>query len=176
MSDIPKKDIIISMTRCHFIDLLDKLEHYDFDFVDLSAFKNYVFMAPLNEYKYMIHSISNNNEKYTLQYCKKYKIKEKQEKQEKQETQETQEKQENIKETSIDVLEPDIILADIPYGTFGPANLYDLEINLTKKTFNLVNEYVVIDMYDIIEKYNNSENQNKKMVKRKNKLLHLLGC
>ena len=150
----------------HFIYLLDKLEHYDFDFVDLAAFKNYVFMAPLNEYKYMIHSISNNKETYTLHYCKKYKTKEK--------ADEGTEK--NITETNIDEGESDIILADIPYGIFSSANLYDIEINLTKKTLNLINEYIVIDMNDVIEKINDKILEKNNNKKTRNKLLHFLGC
>jgi hypothetical protein len=161
MSDITIKDIkdikdtIIRMTRCHFIDLLDKLEHYDFDFVDLSAFKNYVFMAPLNDYKYMIYSISNTKETYTLQYCQKYK------------------KNKTIEESNIDNVVDNVVLTNIPYGTFNPTNLYDFEINLTKKTFNLINEYVIIDIQDYISKNINNDIQNNK---KRNKLFHLLGC
>lgn len=163
-SQIPENtDIIIRMSRCHFIDLLDKLEHYDFDFVDLSAFKNYIFMAPLNEYKYMIHSISNTKETYTLHYCKKHKNKAK-------------DPQENIKETIIDEQDTDVILENIPYGLFSSANLYDLEINLTKKTLLLINEYVVIDMNDIIEKINVKYVDKKPNKRTRNKILHLLGC
>jgi hypothetical protein len=157
-------ETIISMQRCFFIDLLDKLEHYDFDFVDLSAFKNYVFMAPLNEYKYLIHSISNDKETYTLHYCQKHKIK----------SEKNEVDNKIIQESSID----DIILAKIPYGTFNPTKLYDFEVNLTQKTFRLINEYVVIDIHDIITDNVNVEKDNKNQLinKKRNRLLHLLGC
>ncbi len=145
------KDIIVRCNKCYFIDFLDKMENYDIDFVDLSGFKNYIFMAPLNKYKYMIHSISNNNETYYLQYSKKH----------------------NIKETNLDINseknENNIVLANIPYGIFNPTTLYDLEINITKKTLNLINEYVIIDIIDSIVKIQNNKKNKEKEEKEEDK-------
>ncbi len=171
---INDKDVIIRMLKCNFIDLLDKLERYDFDFVDLSAFKNYIFMAPLNEYKYMIHSVSNNQETYTLHYCQKHKIQNKTINNEANTEEKNNIDDNTIKESNID----DIILANIPYGTFNPTTVYDFEVNLTQKTFKLLNEYVVIDIHDYINNNIDKDNNIKELKnhKKRNRLLHLLGC
>lgn len=63
------KEIII---RCHFIELLDKLERINFDFVDLNELNNFIYYDCKNNHTfintYKISNIINNKETYIFQY------------------------------------------------------------------------------------------------------------
>ena len=59
------KQIII---RCQFIDLLDKLEKINFDFVDINELNNFIYYDYKNDSTYKISNIINYKETYIFQY------------------------------------------------------------------------------------------------------------
>ncbi len=59
------KQIII---RCQFIDLLDKLERINFDYVDINELNNFIYYDYKNETIYKISNIINSKETYIFQY------------------------------------------------------------------------------------------------------------
>ncbi len=48
---------------------------------------------------------------------------------------------------------------DIPNAVFKPEEIYDFEINLTKKTFKKVNQYMVINFMDFIIEENKKQTE-----------------
>ena len=59
---------------------------------------------------------------------------------------------------------------DIPNAVFRPEEMYDFEINLTKKTFHKVNQYTVVNFMDFLideEKKNDKKNEKNNEEKKK---------
>jgi hypothetical protein len=69
MRQTPINNIII---RCEFIDLLDRLERINFDFVDLNELNNFIYYDIKNNKQfvntYKIANVINNKETYIFQY------------------------------------------------------------------------------------------------------------
>lgn len=54
--------------RCEFIELLDRLERINYDYVDLSELNHFIYYDYKNENSYSIANIINNKETYIFQY------------------------------------------------------------------------------------------------------------
>ncbi len=53
---------------------------------------------------------------------------------------------------------------NIPNAIFKPEEIYDFEINITKKTFKKVNQYVVINFMDLMIEENKKTEEKKRKV------------
>jgi len=74
---------------------------------------------------------------------------------------------ENDKETyTFQYYQKDKSKHDIPNAIFKPEEIYDFEINITKKTFHKVNHYTVVNLMDFIIDENKKQEE-KKSNKRK---------
>jgi hypothetical protein len=54
--------------RCEFIDLIDRLEKINYDYVDINKLNNFIYYDHKNENSYKIANIINNKETYIFQY------------------------------------------------------------------------------------------------------------
>jgi len=70
MNEIELKKFNIIKVRSEFIDLLGYLENININFVNINELLNYIYTDPLNEYRYKISEIENNNEIYIFKYLK----------------------------------------------------------------------------------------------------------
>ncbi len=68
MKEHKKKSISNITIRCEFIDLIDRLERINYDYVDLNELNNFVYIDPKNENSYKISNVINNQENYIFQY------------------------------------------------------------------------------------------------------------
>ncbi len=69
MNNIKNNKIIENIIiRCEFIDLIDRLERINYDYVDLNELNKFVYIDPKNENIYKISNVINNNETYIFQY------------------------------------------------------------------------------------------------------------
>ncbi len=62
------KKINTIIIRCEFIDLIDRLEKINYDYVDLNELNNFIYIDPKNENSYKISNVINNKETYLFQY------------------------------------------------------------------------------------------------------------
>ncbi len=65
-----KRSITNIIIRCEFIDLLDRLEKINYDYVDINELNNFVYIDPKNDNSYKISKIINNRETYLFQFKK----------------------------------------------------------------------------------------------------------
>jgi hypothetical protein len=54
--------------RCEFIDLIDRLERINYDYVDLNELNNFIYYDHKNKDAYKIANVINNKETYIFQY------------------------------------------------------------------------------------------------------------
>ena len=118
-----KKSTINNITiRCEFIDLIDRLERINYDYVDLNELNGFIYYDYKNNQDgantYEIANVINNKEKYIFQY----------------------------KKTNGDRYE----LINIPNAEFNQKTEYDFCLDLVNKTFKKTDEYHNIELYTII--------------------------
>jgi hypothetical protein len=65
-----KQNISNILIRCEFIDLIDRLERINYDYVDLNELNNFIYYDSKNEDTYKIANVINDREKYIFQYKK----------------------------------------------------------------------------------------------------------
>jgi hypothetical protein len=58
--------------RCEFIDLLDRLERINYDYVDLNELNDFIYYDHKNENAYKIANVINDKETYIFQYINSY--------------------------------------------------------------------------------------------------------
>ncbi len=63
-----KQNISNIIIRCEFIDLIDRLERINYDYVDINELNNFIYYDHKNEDTYKIANIINNRETYIFQY------------------------------------------------------------------------------------------------------------
>lgn len=66
--NITNKIINQIIIRCEFIDLIDRLERINYDYVDINELNNFIYYDYKNENSYKISNIINNKETYIFQY------------------------------------------------------------------------------------------------------------
>ena len=118
-----KNTIINNITiRCEFIDLIDRLERINYDYVDLSELNNFIYSDPKNNQDdinmYKIANVINNKETYIFQY-KKY------------------------NGTNYELI-------NIPNAEFRPNTDYDFSLDLVNRIFKKTDEYNDIELHTII--------------------------
>ncbi len=63
-----QKNITNIIIRCEFIDLIDRLERINYNYVDLNELNNFIYIDPKNEDSYKISNVIDNKETYIFQY------------------------------------------------------------------------------------------------------------
>ena len=134
--------------RCSFLDLLDKLERINIYFVELAAFKDYIYMDPKNEYNYKISEVINDNETYRFQYLCGHS----------------------------DYSGNNNIYNDIPNAIFYPDHNYDFELDIENKKFKKFDEYKLISLNEIKHTIINMQIEENKLQKNKSLFKKIFGC
>jgi hypothetical protein len=146
-----KQTIINNITiRCEFIDLIDRLERINYDYVDLNELNNFIYYDNKNNQdgdginSYKIAKVINNKETYIFQY----------------------------KKTNGDNYE----FVNIPNAEFHPNTEYDFSLDLVNKIFKKTDEYVDIELHTVINIDTDMDIQIDRHKKNKSLLRKILGC
>jgi hypothetical protein len=134
--------------RCEFIDLIDRLERINYDYVDINELNNFIYYDNKNNLdgdginSYKIANVINNKETYIFQY----------------------------KKTNGDNYE----FVNIPNAEFRPNTEYDFSLDLVNKIFKKTDEYNDIELHTIINM--DMDIQIDRNKKNKSLLRKILGC